>query len=139
MNEELLRRATLKDCRFIFNLRNKDYVRKNLWDNSRLNYKKHRKWFKNNYKYYFIINEKQGCIRVNRKNKRDDIYIAIFKKYQKKGLGVNVIKNILKRYKNLTVQVKINNYPSRKMFLDCDFKEIGIILGDNTEDKEGCD
>ena len=77
---------------FIFNLRNKSYVRKNSLNNKIIKYKDHtiwlKKFLKKNIFYIIIYQEKMiGYIRLELKK---NIYIsswALEKKYQEKGIS----------------------------------------------------
>jgi hypothetical protein len=120
----MLRKATIDDCDFIFKLRNESYVRDASWNTGKIKYSNHKEWFKNNYKYYHIIGDRKGFIRV----KDNEVSIAIKKTEQKKGLGTAALKEIAEKYPNLKAEVKINNKQSYNFFINAGFKPVGYIL-----------
>ena len=42
----ILRKATMDDCDFVYNLRNEPYVRNASWNTETIEYSKHKEWFK---------------------------------------------------------------------------------------------
>ena len=130
----ILRKATMEDCKFIYNLRNQLYVRNASWDTEIIDYSEHENWFKNNFKYYYIINDNKGFIRV----KDGEVSIAILEEQQNKGLGTSALKEITNLYPNLKAEVKLDNLKSLYFFINAGFKPIGLILQkfDSEEDKK---
>lgn len=120
----ILRKATRDDCDFIYNLRNKPYVRSASWNTEKLDYSKHKEWFKNNYKYYYIIEDRKGFVRV----KDGEISIAVVKEEQNTGLGTAALKEVTKIHPNLKAEVKIDNVQSLNFFINAGFKPVGFIL-----------
>ena len=77
---------------FLFNLRNKSYVKRNSINKKNLKFSQHKKWFDNFFKkknILYIITKKKimiGYIRLEKIKKYYNISWAILKKYQKMGL-----------------------------------------------------
>ena len=113
---------------FIFNLRNKDYVRKNSLNTLCISLKSHNVWIKNflkkNNKLY-IISEKKlpiGYVRLQRERGFYNTSWALTKKYHGKGYAKNFLKlstrNKLFRYKAI---IKEKNTASLKIALYAKF------------------
>ena len=123
--------AYFKDARFVLNLKNQPYVRKNSYNKNKIRWSAHIRWFKQNYKYYKIIcadHHQIGYVRVNKEDKNGDIHIALLKEYHDKGIGTKVIRDMVKKHKNLTTQVVIDNTASQRMFEKAGFKKIGVVM-----------
>jgi len=120
----ILRKATMDDCDFIFNLRNEPYVRNASWNTEKIDYQKHKGWFKNNYKYYHIIGDSKGFVRI----KDNEVSIAVVKEEQNTGLGTAALNEIAKIHPNLKAEVKISNIQSLNFFINAGFKPVGYIL-----------
>jgi RimJ/RimL family protein N-acetyltransferase len=120
----ILRKATMEDCDFIFNLRNEPYVRKASWNTEKIEYSKHKEWFKNNYKFYYIIGDRKGFVRIKDK----EVSIAVVKEEQNTGLGTAALNEIAKIYPYLKAEVKLDNEQSINFFKNAGFKPVGYIL-----------
>tara|TARA_B100000787_G_scaffold169250_1_gene159921 strand:- start:45 stop:479 length:435 start_codon:yes stop_codon:yes gene_type:complete len=113
---------------FIFNLRNKSYVRKNSLNNKIIKYKDHtiwlKKFLKKNIFYIIIYQEKMvGYIRLELKK---NIYIsswALEKKYQEKGISKKclILATNKKRQKYMAI-IKQDNLASIKIAYHAKFK-----------------
>lgn len=113
---------------FIFNLKNKSYVRKNSLNNKIIKYKDHTTWLKKflkkNIFYIIVYQEKMiGYIRLELKK---NIYIsswALEKKYQEKGISKKclVLATNKKRQKYMAI-IKQKNLASIKVANHAKFK-----------------
>ena len=113
---------------FIFNLRNKSYVRKNSLNNKIIKYKDHtiwlKKFLKKNIFYVIIYQEKMiGYIRLELKK---NVYISSWeleKKYQEKGISKKclALATNKKRQKYKAI-IKQNNFASIKVAYHAKFK-----------------
>lgn len=128
----ILRKATMDDCDFIYNLRNEPYVRNASWNTKTIDYSKHKEWFKNNYKYYYIIGDRKGFVRI----KDDEVSIAVVKGEQNTGLGTAALDEIAKMHPNLKAEVKLDNIQSLNFFINAGFKPTGFILEKINSKKE---
>tara|TARA_B100000686_G_C16760628_1_gene958431 strand:+ start:992 stop:1423 length:432 start_codon:yes stop_codon:yes gene_type:complete len=118
-----------KISNFIFNLRNKSYVRKNSLKNSKINLKNHQTWVQNfskkNNKLYVIMQEKIliGYFRLEFNKKMYNTSWALIKKFHGKGYakkGLNyVTKNKSYKYKAV---IKKNNLASLNVATFANFK-----------------
>ena len=114
---------------FIFNLRNKNYVRKNSINYSKIKFKNHKVWIKNFLKKknkLYIIKEGKlpiGYIRLELENKKYNTSWAFIKKFQGKGYAKKslnyVTRNRKFKYKAL---IKTKNIASMKLATQCLFK-----------------
>lgn len=119
----------IKISKFIFTLRNKNYVRKNSINTKKLKISEHKKWFDNFLKkknIIYIISKKKimiGYIRLEKIKNFFYVSWAILKKYHnmgfaKKGLGF-VTKTKTRKYKAL---IKKNNLTSIHIAEKANFK-----------------
>ena len=86
-----------------------------------LNYMKNHQQF---YRVALINNQPCGYVGVI----EDDIRICTHPKFQGKGVGKFMLKEIMKIFPNAYGKVKINNEASRKLFSSVGFKEKFIIF-----------
>ena len=104
MNLQSIRKYDEKSSFFIFNLRNKFYVRKNSLDKKITNLEDHTMWLKKFFKkknlIYLIANNNKliGYIRLDIKRNIHNVSWAIEKKYHGKGIA----KKFLKKAKKIT-------------------------------------
>jgi GNAT superfamily N-acetyltransferase len=119
---------TEKDCRFIYNLRNKDYVRNASWNTEKFPYESHKKWYKKNYKNIFIIRSHPDYIGFVRIDDDKSVSIALIKEQQNLGIGSLVLEELAEYYKELKAEVKIDNLHSLSFFIKNDFRLVGWIL-----------
>tara|TARA_B100000959_G_C14574210_1_gene457169 strand:- start:87 stop:518 length:432 start_codon:yes stop_codon:yes gene_type:complete len=115
--------------KFLFNLRNKSYVRENSINKKILKYNTHIYWlrdFLNKKNRIFIIYQnktKAGYIRLQKINKHCDVSWAILKKFQMKGLAKKSLINLTKNKKNkYRAVIKKNNITSIKVALNSNFR-----------------
>ena len=121
-----VRKASLSDSNFFFNLRNDPKVRKLSLKKNEINLNEHVRWFKNNlkkkhkillvaYKKNYLI----GIVRYDINNLKALVSIAVDKKFRDKGFGARMLKMSEKFLKNKTLiisNVKKNNKSSLKIF-----------------------
>lgn len=101
---------------FLFNLRNKSYVKKNSINTKNLKFSNHKKWFENFLKIkniLYIITKKKvmiGYIRLEKIKKYYNVSWAILKKYQKMGLTKRslILATKSKKYKYKALIKKAN-------------------------------
>ena len=120
----------IKASRFLFVLRNKNYVRNYSLNKKMIKFSTHKNWFKNfleKKNIIYIIHEKKrmiGYIRIRKIKKFFYVSWAILQKYQKMGFGkkslILATKNKNYRYKAL---IKKNNLPSIKIAEKANFKQ----------------
>ncbi len=120
----------IRVSKFLFILRNKNYVRYNSLNKKLITFSKHKKWFqrflqKKNI-IYIIYQKKEmvGYIRMEKKNKFFYVSWAILKKYQKMGFAKKSLnlatKNKMYKYKAL---IKKNNLTSIYIAEKANFKQ----------------
>ena len=124
----ILRKATIADTRFVFNVRNQDSVRSVSWNSAPIVWEKHKEWFSKNYSYYWIIEKNCGFVRL----KDSEVSIALLDKYHNMGIGAKVLKD--ERWGNdVRAEVKLDNLQSLYCFLNAGFKPTGLILKRTTK------
>ena len=144
-NNIKIRKATIKDSLFLFNIYNQNIERNNFFSKKKINYLDHKIWLKENIKsgLIFICYKKYriGYVRYDKFKKNTfKISIAIKNHYKKKGLGRLLIQNSLKKI-NLSkfkvyAYIKKSNTISKKFFKSCNFKLQGnntYVLNQNNE------
>ncbi len=120
-----LKKASLKDAKFIYNLRNNFENRFNSLNTEFINYKNHKKWFKKALDkeiIYKISFKKKDCgyIRLTKKNTIYFVSICVDKKFRKKNVASSSlisIENKIPAYSELRAIVKKSNLASKKLFL----------------------
>lgn len=118
-----LRKSKLDDIEFIFNLRNKKYVRKNCLSNDLIKWSTHVNFYQKNMDQYNIIESKGLPIGFIRKDKSNYISIAIIKTMHNKGIAKQILKNI-----QGNAIIKLNNEASLNAFLGSGYKLKGFYL-----------
>jgi len=114
-----IKKYSTKISKFLFNLRNKNYVRKNSINTKKINFLDHEKWFKNFLKkenILYLMKEKNtfiGYIRMQ--NYKNFFYVswAVLKKFQKMGYAKKglVLSTKIKKYKYKAL-IKRGNFAS---------------------------
>tara|TARA_Y100000389_G_scaffold194715_1_gene225106 strand:- start:40 stop:477 length:438 start_codon:yes stop_codon:yes gene_type:complete len=129
MNLQSIRKYDEKSSFFIFNLRNKFYVRKNSLDKKIIKLEDHTKWLKKFFKkknlIYLITNNNKliGYIRLDIKRNIHNVSWAIEKKYHGKGITKKFLKKTTNKKKFVySAIVKKNNIPSLKVAMHANFK-----------------
>ena len=118
-----------KISKFLFALRNKDYVRKNSINKKKIKWSDHKEWMQNFFikkNFIYILKEKKALIGYVRFEKNKDTYDvswAVSKKFQNKGLAKKCLKNTTKdtsfKYRSIILK---NNKPSKKVAENAKFK-----------------
>jgi UDP-2,4-diacetamido-2,4,6-trideoxy-beta-L-altropyranose hydrolase len=122
-----IRRALIKDSKFLFNLRNEKIVRKNSFNKKKISYRKHLDWYKKKLKNknsFFLIafikkSKNIGIIRYEKEKEIFKVSIIIKKLFRKKGYGSLILKKseiFLKKRTIIIAKIKKNNNPSFKLF-----------------------
>ena len=125
----VIRPATLDDSMFVYDLRNKPYVRNVSWNDKKITIEEHDKFWKDNYQYYWIIfelSEKQPIGFIRLKNK--EVSIAIDKEYWNQSYGYFAIQELLTGKKDIRAEVKLSNEHSLCFFIKSGFVPKGYIL-----------
>ena len=120
----------IKAFKFLFMLRNKDYVRKHSLNKKSIKFSAHKNWFKYFLKkrnIIYIIHKKKkmvGYIRMEKKNNFFYVSWAILQKYQKMGFAkkslILATKNKKYKYKAL---IKKNNISSIMIAEKANFRQ----------------
>ncbi len=128
----LLRLAIKQDLQFLFKLYNKNVLEKKFFSLKPIDFKEHKKWFKNKIKEKMIFvcqieDDQIGYVRFDMiNNKNLSVSIAIIKKYQRKGIGKKMlmkalIKNKISEY-NVWAFIVSKNIVSKKFFSNLGFE-----------------
>lgn len=138
--EITLRRATARDARFLYNLRNEETVRKASFRTNPVSWEDHIQWLQKklagNDSVIFIV--KIGDISIgqirfdSRGDTSADINIAISKKYRGKGYGSKAIQSASKQFfavspsaRGIRAHIKENNTSSCRAFEAAGYRRIG--------------
>jgi RimJ/RimL family protein N-acetyltransferase len=139
-----LKIATIQDMKDIFELSNDDLVRKNSFNQKKIEWEEHQVWFKNK------INDKNSVFYVVRKNNyliaqvrfdksnvdEFDISISISPNFRRQGYGKKILKlvsdKVISQYKikKINAYIKSENETSKKMF-----DKVGYILKQQSKDR----
>lgn len=131
----IIKKASIKDANFFYELRNEKSARKNFFNTQNIKYNDHLKWFKKKLKekkviflVVYINNfQKIGTIRYETENIFTNISINISKKFRNLGFGSKIIKEsekFLKKKLIIISKIKNNNKPSVKIFKKNNYKVI---------------
>ena len=129
-----LKRATIKDLKFFYSLRNSKHNRKNFINTKKISFYEHSKWFekaimsKKDYFYKIIINKKTDCgyVRLNKKQNSFYVSICVDFKFRKKNIASEtllLVENKIPKGKALLSVIKKNNIASKLLFL-----KVGYLL-----------
>lgn len=119
-----------KESIFLYDLRNKKYVRKNSINSKKVSLKKHDLWFRNflmnkNNKFYLIKYYKKniGYIRMEPKKNKFIVSWALLNQFKGKGIMTKNLKKVTndKKIKYMAI-VKKNNLASMKVAEKSGFK-----------------
>ena len=136
-----LRKAFSEDVEIIYELSNDDEVRKNSFNQDKIEFSQHQKWFNqkiNSENCLTLIAESNkemiGQIRFD-VEKDVVVSISVHKNYRNLGIGNLMMKKALQFLKNsypevekVVAFVKENNIASKKYFEKCNFKFIKTLL-----------
>ena len=130
MTTKLIIKYKKIECDFLFNLRNKKYVKKQSTKIKNISYKVHNAWFKkfiNSENRIFLIKKKKniiGYIRLENKYKKYFTSWALIKKFHGKGIMSKNLKKITSdKKKNYRAIIKKNNLESIKVAENAGFKK----------------
>tara|TARA_B100001057_G_scaffold385783_1_gene392590 strand:+ start:18604 stop:19032 length:429 start_codon:yes stop_codon:yes gene_type:complete len=126
------------DIDFLFNLRNKKYVKKVSFNEKKIKKKSHLEWLKKNLKnnkieiFIFGKNNKINYGYVAKKKKNNKIYLswAILKQYNSKNYTTLALKKTTNK-KKYCAHIKINNIASQIVALKAGFsfyKKFGTYI-----------
>ena len=131
-------RATIDDILDLFELVNDPEVRKNSFNQEKIDIETHEKWFNNrvdNDDFLLLVARNGvnfiGSIRFEKDiDNKFIISIQIHKNFRGKGLGKKLLQNAIKKLFNqkenpiIIAKIKSNNLSSIKIFSDSNFKII---------------
>src|SRR3989344_3796950 len=135
-----LRRATLDDLEFLFQLRNGASVRESSINTAEIGFESHSHWFNqklnNPDTHLFVIIAGGECVgqtRVDVQGNRGDINVAIAKEYRSRGYGREAIQNTCRlvfsedtRVEEIFAYIKLDNAVSLKVFRKAGFSQEDI-------------
>ena len=130
-----IRKASIKDAIFFYELRNEKSARNNFFNKKNIKYNDHLKWYKKKIKKknaIFLValinnSEKIGTVRYETEKIFTNISINISKKFRNLGYGSKIIKNsekFLKQKLIIISSIKNNNKASIKIFTKNNYKVI---------------
>lgn len=130
-----IRKASINDAIFFYELRNEKSTRKNFFNKKNIKYNDHLKWYKKKIKNKNVIflvalnnnSEKIGTVRYEEKKIFTNISISVSKKFRNLGYGSKIIKNsekFLKKKLIIISRIKKNNKASIKIFKKNNYKVI---------------
>ena len=130
-----IRKASIKDAIFFYELRNEKSARKNFFNKKNIEYNDHLKWYKKKIKKknaIFLValsnnSEKIGTVRYETEKIFTNISINISKKFRNVGYGSKIIKNsekFLKQKLIIIARIKNNNKASIKIFIKNNYKVV---------------
>lgn len=137
--------ATKKDVELYFEWANDDVVRSNSFNQNKVIYEDHVKWFNSkleskSYHFYLFLNENNipvGQVRIVNNEKETIIGISIDKNFRGKSLGVEMLKqscfDFLSKNKNetITAYIKLENKASYSIFKKAGFANEEIVTEQN--------
>ena len=119
-----LRKASLKDAIFFYELRNEKLARKNSFNQKKIRPNDHLKWFNSKIKdknIIFLIGyinkiTNIGIVRYEIKNKIAEVSINIHKKFRNLGYALKILKKSEKYLKKKTVIIsRINKFNKKSL------------------------
>ena len=116
-----LRKATLKDCKFIYDLRFSEDVVEVSTTKTIPYYHQHRIWYKKHYKFISMIMLKDK--RIGYAIQEDYVSIALHFKHRGKGIGKEVISML-----DGKAVILSHNYSSLNAFVQSGWKIKGFYL-----------
>tara|TARA_B100000989_G_scaffold186630_1_gene140404 strand:- start:41 stop:469 length:429 start_codon:yes stop_codon:yes gene_type:complete len=114
--------------KFLFNLRNKNFVRRSSLSKTKIKLHQHKTWIKKFFKrknilYVVRIKDKPvGYIRMEKNRNYFDVSWALEKKYQGKGIAKKFLKTVTKKRLKLRAIIESNNLVSLNIAKYSDFK-----------------
>jgi spore coat polysaccharide biosynthesis protein SpsF len=136
-NNIYLRKVKTDDIEFLFKWVNDESVRKNAFNQDKITYKEHQKWFneklnsKNSHIYILLKNRNPiGQIRIDIDKKSGEIDYSIIKDERGNGYGTMLLNLLIDEIEknDLSInkvigEVKKTNKASEKAFLKANFKK----------------
>lgn len=132
----MLRRAEEKDCRFLFDLRNEEEVRKNSFQTQPIPYEQHETWFRRKLsekqtKIFILELEQQpaGQVRIDICGEKAEISYALCRGARGHGYSKWMLSELELRARKdgwcsgLIAEVKRENIASRKIFQSLEYRE----------------
>jgi UDP-2,4-diacetamido-2,4,6-trideoxy-beta-L-altropyranose hydrolase len=137
--------ANEKDVDLYFDWANDDIVRNNSYNQNKVIYEDHVKWFNSKLKskdcnFYLFLNEDNvpvGQVRIVKGETETVIGISIDKEFRGKSLGTEMLKqaceDFLSKYKNevITAYIKLENKASYSIFKKAGFSNEEIVTEQN--------
>ena len=125
----ILRKANVDDCDFVFKLRNSWGVRRQSWNINSISREEHIEFWKKNFLNYWIItrvtdDKPIGFVRII----DGEVSIAIDSHYRNEGYGSKAIEILMDICPEMMATVKLSNNKSLAFFLRNDFKIKGFVL-----------
>tara|TARA_X000000950_G_scaffold283642_1_gene384917 strand:+ start:893 stop:1327 length:435 start_codon:yes stop_codon:yes gene_type:complete len=120
----------LEKLKFIYYLRNSNYVKKNSRNRNSFTYDNHLKWINKNLikkNKIFLIQENNiniGYINVIKEKKRNYLSWTVKKTFQGRGYAKKALIRIMKKEKNLFARIIYTNSKSIKLAENCGMKKI---------------
>ena len=120
----------LEKLKFIYYLRNSNYVKKNSRNRNSFTYDNHVKWVNKNLikkNKIFLIKENNiniGYINVIKEKKRNYLSWTVKKTFQGRGYAKKALIRIMKKEKNLFARIIYTNSKSIKLAKNCGMKKI---------------
>lgn len=120
----------LEKLKFIYYLRNSNYVKKNSRNRNSFTYDNHVKWVNKNLikkNKIFLIKKNNiniGYINVIKEKKKNYLSWVIKKTFQGKGYAKKALIKIMKKEKNLFARIIYTNSKSIKLAENCGMKKI---------------
>lgn len=131
-----LRRTEPEDCRFLFDLRNEESVRRNSFHSEVIPYQQHKQWFEKKIvqpeaRMYILMHgeERIGQVRVDIEKQAAEISYALCKEARGHGYAkwmLRKLEELLKQEgccQSLIAEVKYENLASRKIFQALGYEE----------------
>lgn len=117
-----------KISKFLYILRNKNYVRCNSSNKTKIKFSHHYIWIKKFFKkknILYIVKMKDlpvGYVRMEKNRNFFDVSWALEKKYQGKGIGKKFLKTVTKKNLKFRAIIEKNNYASLNIAKYSNFK-----------------
>ncbi len=138
-DEFRLRQAVMDDCRRIFDIRNREEVRVNSFDNSIIDFAEHEAWYKdllaNKHRDLLVLEGANGIVGVLRfdiNSMQAEVSLYMAPEYFGAGLGTKTLadgqiwlKNKRPHIKKLVARILADNEVSKGLFAKAGFVEAG--------------
>lgn len=137
-------KATIDDMKDVFDLSNDEFVRANSFNQEKIKWENHQKWFKNKINdencIFYVVKDAQNKlisqVRFDKSNNEADISISISLDYRGRGYGAKILnltsEKVIAEYnvKKINAYVKIENEASKIIF-----EKAGYILKEKDSEK----